>query len=236
MDSPELEELDEEHITYMESHVVLKYNYNQLERGSYLNLVRARWLQAFGSSERFAASIEVPFTNFNGTGQEPSTGGIGDLQVEFSAMLSKRERFEQAVGVQLTLPSASSNVIGEGQTVLRMMWGFSTPLTKHTLLSGEVGYNKTISDQTQEPGANFIEPELILAQTLGKRMGVFLDWDTYYDFNPDQYIQTLKTGFDIQLDHKEKWSLTPYATFPLNSASRAMEFRYSVGCDLIFKF
>jgi hypothetical protein len=41
-----LEEADEEHITYMDSHIALKYNHDEFEEGSSLDQVQVHWLQA----------------------------------------------------------------------------------------------------------------------------------------------------------------------------------------------
>ena len=231
-----LDDADAAHITYMDPHLALKYNHDRFEGGSTLDRTRVHWLQAFGPSKRLAAGIEVPFLYFNGGEMEPNANGIGDLTVEFRGMLGKGEKFEHVAGIEFTMPSASNDLLGAGQTVMRLAWGFSAQITSHTLLSGELGYNRAIHTQRSEPGVNYIEPELILTQALGKRVGVFLDWDTYEDFNRTQYILTLKAGLEIELDHKQKWSLTPYAQFPLTRSSQAAEFKNSLGVDLIYNF
>jgi hypothetical protein len=244
LEVPVLEQLDEEHVTYMESHVALKYNYDQFENGSNLNRVAVHWLQAFGPSERLAAGIEIPFLNFNGEGVEPDAGGIGDIEVEFRGLLTKGEKFEQAAGIVLALPSASNNLIGDsvgdllgtGQTVLRLEWGFSLQVTTHSLLSGEVAYNKAVQTRRSEPDVNNIETQLIFSQALGKRFGASVEWSGYYEFHDSEYVETLKPDLEIELDRKQKWSIAPYAVFALGQISRAAEFKYSVGCDLIYTF
>jgi hypothetical protein len=239
-----LEEMDEEHITYMESHIALKYNYDQFEGGSNLNRFAVHWLQAFGPSDRLAAGIEIPFLDFNGEGVQPDAGGIGDIEVEFRGMLTKGERFEQAAGIALALPSASNNLIGDsvgdllgtGQTVLRLEWGFSLQVTPHTLLSGEVAYNKALQTRRSEPDVNNIETQLILGQALGKGFGASVEWTGYYEFHDSEYVETLRPELQVELDRRQKWSIAPYAVFPLGQVSRAAEFRFSVGCDLIHNF
>jgi hypothetical protein len=114
--------------------------------------------------------------------------------------------------------------------------GFSAVITSHTLLSGEVGYDKAVATARPEPGVNFLEPELILTQALGKRVAVFVDWDSYEDFQAREYIQTLRAGLEIGLDRKQKWSLAAFAQFPLTTSPRAAEFKNSVGVDLIYNF
>jgi hypothetical protein len=128
LENPILADADEQRLTYMDSHVALKYNHDKFEAGSNLDQIRVHGLQAFGPSKRFAAGIELPFLHCNGGATEPSANGFGDMNVEFRAMLGKGETFEHAAGIELILPSASSNVLGMGQTVLRWAWAFPLSL------------------------------------------------------------------------------------------------------------
>jgi hypothetical protein len=220
----------------MDSHIALKYNHDELEGGSSLDQVEVHWLQALGSSKRLAVGIEVPLVHLNSEDMEPSANGMGDIILEFRGMLTKGEKFEQAAGIELTLPSASHDVLGENQTVFKAVWGFSAQITSHTLLSGEVGYNKGVRSGPFQTEINSIEPELIFSQAFGNRFGAFLEWNNYYEFNVSEYVQTLKVGLEVELDRKQKWSLAPYAVFPLNHVSREAEFKNSVGVDLVYNF
>jgi hypothetical protein len=51
----------EDHITYMDSHIDLKYSHDEFDDGTNLDRVRVHRLQALGSSKRIAVGIEVPF-------------------------------------------------------------------------------------------------------------------------------------------------------------------------------
>ena len=237
LDNPVLEQADEErNITYMQSHLTFKYNHDEYDGGANGDLVQVDWLQSFGPSSRLAAGIELPFMHFYGGNGEPSGNGLGDIKLEFRGMLSKGERFEQAAGFEITVPSASNDLVGEGETVIKLVWGFSTQVTPHTLLSGEVGYNKAVQTRHGLPGINNIEPGLILTQAFAKRLGGYLDWDTYYDFNASEYAQTLRVGFDVELDGTEKCSLSPYFQFPLNHFTRITEIKNTVGIELSYNF
>jgi hypothetical protein len=174
--------------------------------------------------------------HLNGEDMEPSANGMGDITLEFRGMLTKGEKFEQAAGIELTLPSASHDVLGEGQTVLKFVWGFSAQVTSHTLLSGQVGYNNGVHSGPSQTEINRIEPQLILSQAFRNRFAAFLEWNSYYDFNVNEYVQTLKVALEVGLDRKQKWSIVPYAVFPLNHASREAEFKNSVGFDLVYNF
>ena len=230
-----LEVDDEQVITYMESHVAFKYRYDSFEGGVAANEFRLRWQQAIGDSQRVAVAIEAPFLHVSGP-ENSSTGGFGDLKLELRGMLQKQEKFEQAVGVELTLPSASNEALGEGQTILKLVWGFSAQLARQTIFSGEFGYNKAIVNHGPEPGTNSIEPELILTQGFTKRFGGYLDWDNYYEFSIDKYINTMKIGLEFALDKKEKWGFSPYVVLPLSHASSVFETKLGTGFDLTYEF
>ena len=232
-----LEEADEEQsLTYMRSHVTFKYNHDEYDQGSSSDRFRIDWLQSFGAASRMAAGIELPLVRFNGGNNEPSGNGLGDIKLQFKGMLGKGEKFEHAAGIEITTPSASNDKVGEGETVLRVAWGFTQEITRHTLLSGELGYNKAVHARHGLPGTNDIEPELILAQAFAKRISGFLDWDTYYDFNASEYAQALKAGLNIELGHRDKWNLSPSIQFPLNHFTRVTEIKSSVGVELSFNF
>ena len=79
LEVPVLEQMEEGHITYMESHIALKYSYDEFEEGSNLNWAAVHWLQTLGPSKRLAVGIEIPFVNFNGEGEQPDGSGIGDI-------------------------------------------------------------------------------------------------------------------------------------------------------------
>ena len=237
LDNPVLEQEDEEQsITYMQSHVTFKYNHDEFEGGDSIDQIRIDWLQSFGPSGRMAAGIELPFAHFSGSDGEPSGSGLGDIKLQFRGMLGKWEKFEHAAGIEITVPSASNDQVGENETVIRLVWGFSAQVTPHTLLSGELGYNKAVQNSHGLAGTNNLGPELILAQAFAKRAGGYLDWDTYYDFNASEYAQTLKVGLEFELDHNEKWGLSPYFQFPLNHFTRVTEIKNSVGIELSYVF
>jgi hypothetical protein len=237
LENPVLEQADEgDNITYMQSRVAFKYNHDEYNGGASGDRVRVDWLQSLGSSQRFAAGIEIPVVHFNGDDGEPSGNGLGDIKLQFRGMLGKGEKFENAVGFEITLPSASNDQVCENEAAIRVVWGFSAQVASQTLLSGELGYNKAVQSSHGPLGTNSIEPELILSQAFAKRAGGYLDWDTYYDFSASACAQTLKAGVEFELDHSEKWGLSPYFQFPLNHFTRITEFKNSVGVELSYNF
>jgi len=236
LDNQVLDEADGgEIITYIDTHVAFKYRYDSFDGGVDSNSIMVKWQQAIGATKRVAVSMELPFVHLS----EPSNmsiGGFGDMKLELRGMLQKKEKFEHAAGVEVTLPSANNYILGEGQTVLRFIWGFSGQLTKKTVLSGEFAYNKAIANHGLVEGENSIEPELILGQALAKRVGAYLDWDNYYEFSVDTYINTMKVGLQIALDKKEKWGVAPYVVFPLSHASSVFDTKMGAGFDFTYAF
>lgn len=236
LDNQVLDEVDgEQNITYMESHVGFEYRYDSLDGGVAKNSLKLKWQQAIGETKRVAVRMELPFDHVSEP-ENMSTGGFGDMKLELRGMLQKKEKFEHAAGVEVTLPSANNYTLGEGQTVLRFIWGFSGQLTPKTVLSGEFAYNKAIVNHGPGEGENNIEPELILSQALAKRLGAYLDWDNYYEFSVDKYINTMKIGLEIALDKKEKWGFAPYVVLPLSHASSVFDTKVGAGFELTYAF
>jgi hypothetical protein len=128
-------------------------------------------------------------------------------------MLWRGEKFEHAAGLELTLPSASNDSIGEGQTVIKVLWGFAAQMTPRTLLSGGLGYNKTVQNQRGTPEVNSIESDIILRQEFARRLAGYLDWDNIYEFSVDQYASTLEAGMNFALDQKKNGPLVPLWSF-----------------------
>ena len=237
LDNPVLEQADEErNIISIQSRLSFTYDHDACDGWASFGCFRVNWLQSFGSSHSLAAEIELPFAFYDGGNSEPSSHGLGDITVKFIDMLDQGEKFEHAAGIEITAPSASSHLIGEGETVMKLVWGFSTQVTPHTLLSGQLGYNLAVQASQGHPGSNEIEPELILAQAFAKRVGGYIDWDSYYDFNASKYLQILKLGVDVELDRKQKWSVSPYFEFPLNHFTQTTGIKKNVGFEVSYHF
>ena len=127
-------------------------------------------------------------------------------------------------------------MVSADQNILKLAWVFSTPLSKRTVFSGILAYNKSLSAPRGQQGTNTFEPEAVLAQEFTKRFAGYLDWDTYQDFNADHFGQTLKGGLVFELDRAERWSLSPYAQFPLNHFTSSTNIKSEVGVDLSYRY
>jgi hypothetical protein len=243
LENPVLEQADEDDkVTSLESRIAFKYNHATLNGSSRGDFLRLEWVQAFGPSERMAVRFELPFIHVNGAANEPNANGVGDILVEFIGMLGKTEKFEHSAALEVTVPSASDALVrlgvigGEGETVIKPAWGFTTEVTALTLLSGNLAYSKAVHTRHGLEGTNEIEPKLILSQAVSKRVGGYLEWNTYYDFNDTRWAQFLQVGIDFVLDRKERWNLSPYFAFALNDFAREMDFKNAAGFDLSYHF
>jgi hypothetical protein len=139
LDNPVLTRADDEKVVpYIQSSVAFQYRHDKFDEGLRGDEIRIYWLQSFGPSRRFAAGIELPFINVRSQG-DPGVTGLGDIKLDFKGMISKNEKFEHAVALEITLPSSTHELLGEGQTVLKPVWGCSAQVTGRTLLSADLG-------------------------------------------------------------------------------------------------
>jgi hypothetical protein len=230
-----LDQADEEDKeTYIESYVSLQYRHDQFLEGLDGDELRIHWQQSFGPSGRLAAGIELPFIDVRGDGT--NAAGIGDIHLDFRGMISKGERFEQAAGIEVIAPSASHELLDDGQTILGLLWGFSAKIAKRTTLDAEFKYRKAVSSRFGTPELNNLGGEVILTQAFTPRFGGFLDSENYYEFSVHGYVNTLKVGVEVLLDRQKKWGLSPYVLLPFTQAARHLETDGATGIDLTFKY
>jgi len=230
-----LEQADEEDKeTYIESYLSFRYRHDHFLEGLNGDELRIHWQQSFGPSGRLAAGIEVPFINVRGDSSDAA--GIGDIRLDFRGMISKGERFEQAGGIELTAPSASHELLDDGQTVLGFLWGFSVKIAERTTLDGEARYRKALSSRFGTPKLNNPGGEFVLTQAFTQRFSGFLDSENYYEFSIHGYVSTLKIGAEALLDRQKKWSLSPYVLLPFTQAARHLETDAAVGLELTFRY
>jgi hypothetical protein len=174
--------------------------------------------------------------NVDGGASSPSVRGLGDIQLSGSVVLGEKERFKHAAEVEVTFPSAPDSVKGAGQLVIKMAWGFTTPLGAKTVLDGIRAYNRAATTREGEQGVNTFEPEAIVTHEFKKRLSGFLDYDTYWDFNADEFGQTLKAGLLFALDKKARWGLSPYDQFPLSHFTSTTNLKNDVGIELSYRY
>ena len=80
-----------------------------------------------------------------------------------------------------------------------------------------------------------IESELILSQAFPKRFGGYLEWDNYYAFGIDKYVQTLDVEPEFAVDREKRWTFAPYV---VSAKSRLSDHRNQaeVDFDLTYAF
>jgi hypothetical protein len=106
LNNPLLVETDEErNLTAMEPRIEFEYRYDRFDGRINGDMGTITWLQSFGSAQRLAAGIELPisYQSAGGPGEHSATG-IDDITLQFRGMLSKGEKFEQAAGIEVTVP------------------------------------------------------------------------------------------------------------------------------------
>ena len=133
LENPVLEQADEDDkVTSLESRIAFKYNHAAFAGDSRGDYLRLEWVQAFGPSKRMAVRVELPLIHVYGATDEPNANGVGDILLEFIGMLGKTEKFEHTAALEVTVPSAKDALArlgvigGEGETVIRPAWGFTT--------------------------------------------------------------------------------------------------------------
>jgi hypothetical protein len=219
------------------SRVSIEYDHGTFSGDKSNNRERIKGQQAFGVAHHLAFGYEIPVIrgfgfDIDGGSSTVSGRGLGDIKLNVSALLGDYAHLKHAVTFEVTFPSAPDTVKGSDQTVLKMAWGGSTPLGEKTVLNAVLAYNKAATAHEGEQGVNNIEPEAILKRAFTKRFAGYLDYDTYWDFNADQFGQTLKAGLQFQLDKAARWGLSPYVQFPLNHFTSSTNLRNDVGMEL----
>ena len=237
LDDPLLLATDDEEIPQdLFSRVVVQYDHLIFSSGADGDRVRLSGQQTFGPRNRVGIVYEVPYFNIHGGVNVPNGYGLGDIKLEANYLLGKTDRFSNAVRAEFTFPSGSNNVVSVRQNIVKMAYGFSTPLASRTVLTGIFAYTKGMTAPPGRQGFNNIEAEGILTQKATKRLAAFLDWDLYHDFNADSLGQTIKTGLSLQLDSKGRWIGSPYAQFPLNHFTSSTNLKSDLGVDLTWRY
>jgi hypothetical protein len=59
-----------------------------------------------------------------------------------------------------------------------------------------------------------------------------LEWDSYYDFRPGQYAQTLKPGISRAFGPRRRWVASAYFAVGVNDAARRTQYRDDAGIDV----
>jgi len=222
------EEVGDRDLTYLRTRLVYRYDHKQLEVPVSTDRFRLRLLYAFGPKQRFGASVLMPWLQTDTP--LASARGSGDAEMQFTANLTYSERFRTGVGIQATLQTSSDALLGGATTTIKPDWSFTGVLSSHIQLTGAFFYKQSIHT-TRGIRAKQFEPDVTLnARVLDTTW--FLEWDSYYDFLPDRFAQTLKPGVSRSIGSNGRWVASAYYAFGINDYGRLSQYRYNAGADL----
>jgi len=228
----EIEELEEEvgdrDPTYLRTRVVGRYDRRLFEGSAASDRLRLRFLYALGPKQRFAVSFLEPLVRM-----ETSLGtarGSGDAELQANANIVYCERFRAGVGVQATLQTSSDALLGGNTTTLKPSLDFTGVLSSRLELVVALYYRRSIHTSRGDPFDQF-EPDLIVNARVFNATW-FLEWDSYYDFRPGRYAQTLKPGISRAFGPRRHWVASAYYAVGLNDYARRSQYRYNAGIDL----
>jgi hypothetical protein len=228
----EIEELEEEvgdrDPTYLRTRLVFRYDHRLILGAATTNRLRLRVLYGFGPKQRFAMSFLEPVIQTDtplGTAR-----GSGDAEVQLIANFFNRERFRMGVAVQSTLQTSSDALLGGATTTIKPSWDLAVVLSSRFQLTAAVYYKKSIHTTRGIPAKQF-EPDVTFnARILNSTL--FLEWDSYYDFLPHQFAQTLKPGISRAFGGNRGWTVSAYYALGTNDYGRLSQYRYNTGFDV----
>jgi hypothetical protein len=156
--------------------------------------------------------------------------GSGDSEVQLNANFFNRERFRMGVAVQSTLQTSSDALLGGATTTIKPSWDLAVVLSSRFQLTAAVYYKKSIHTTRGLPFKQF-EPDVTFnARILNST--AFVQWDSYYDFIPHQFAQTLKPGISRAFGGNRGWTVSAYYAVGTNDYGRLSQYRYSTGFDV----
>ena len=228
----EIEELEEEvgdrDPTYLRTRLVFRYDYKRLRGPSSIDRFRLRLLYGFGPKQRFAVSFLQPVIQTDTPLR--TARGSGDAEVQFNANAVNKERFRAGAAVQATLQTSSDVLLGGATTTIKPSGDLTGVLSSHVELTAAFYYKQSIRT-TRGIRAKQFEPDVTLnARALDVTW--FLEWDSYYDFLPDRFAQTLKPGISRAFGASRRWVASAYYATGINDYARLSQYRYNAGLDV----
>jgi hypothetical protein len=97
-------------------------------------------------------------------------------------------------------------------------------------LTAAVYYKKSIRT-TRGISVRQFEPDVTFNARILKATW-FLQWDSYYDFLPHQFAQTLKPGVSRAFGGNRGWTVSAYYAVGINDYARLSQYRYNAGLDV----
>jgi hypothetical protein len=222
------EEVGDRDLTYIRTRLVFRYDHKRLEAPASGDRFRVRLLYAFGPKQRYGASVLMPLVQADTP--VGSARGSGDAELQLTANIAYSERFRTGVGIQATLQTSSDALLGGATTTIKPDWSFTGVLSSRAVLTAAFFYKQSIHT-TRGVRAKQFEPDVTVnARAMDATW--FLEWDSYYDFLPDRFAQTLKPGVSRAFGSKGRWVASAYYAFGINDYGRRSQYRYNAGADV----
>jgi hypothetical protein len=226
-----IEELEEEvgdrDPTYLRTRLVFRYDH-KLQGPISVNRFRPRVVYGFGPQQQFAASFLEPVIRADTPAGTAS--GSGDAEVQFITNFIHREGFRMGAAMQTTLQTSSDALLGGGTTTIKPSWDLARVLSSRFELTAALYYKQSIHTVRGIPVKQF-EPDVTLnARVLESTL--FLEWDSFYDFRPERFAQTLKPGISRAFGTDRRWVASAYYAVGINDYARLSQYRYNAGFDL----
>ena len=222
------EEVGDRDPTYLRTRVLFRYDYKAQDGDTSTNRLRFKMLYAFGPHQRFGVSILTPVVH-KGTPEETAAGS-GDTELVAGANLYRTERFRTGGSFQVTLQTSSDDLIGGATTTIKPAWGFTAVLSDRVEVVSAFYYKQSIHTMRGAPVKQF-EPDIFLNVRVLKATW-WLEWDSFYDFLPQQFAQTMKTGLSRSFGPSRQWVASAYCGLPLNRYGRQTQYHVNPGLDL----
>ena len=150
--------------------------------------------------------------------------------MQFNAILLHRSRFRAGASVQTTLHTSSDALLGPGTTALKPSLEFAGVITSRLELTAAFSYKQSIH-ASRGISAKQFEPDFILNARVFEATW-FLEWDSFYDYLPGRFAQTLKPGVSRAFGPGRRLVGAAYYAFALNDYARASQYRFNAGIDM----
>ena len=212
-------ELGGEDPTYFQTRTTVKYDHKWVPGDVSRDRFRSFSLVSFGPNKSWAFTVELPFLVHVATPQEETTG-VGDLEFKFGKMITKGERFRQAIGTQLNLQTSSDVMIGGSATVLKALYYNSYVPAKDWMIFGSLNYAHSVHLAPGAATVSEIEPEVTISRAFSK-FAVYLHFDNYYDFPVSEWGNTVKLGIAKTVGRRQLWVIDVYNEYGINAYARA---------------
>ena len=222
------EEVGDRDITYLRTRAVFRYDYKEQNGSTETNRFRLKLVYGFGAPQRFGVAVNVPVV-----WMQTPTGtvfGSGDTDITGGVVVYQTKQVRTGFLGEVTVPTASENALGGGNTNLKGTWGITCVLSSRFEFYGSFSYKQSVSTSRGAPVKQF-EPDVAVNMRVLKTTW-YVESDSYYDFNPEQFAPMVKTGLARGWGSTKSWTTTAYIEWPLNAYARATQHHLNVGLDV----